>query len=58
LSLIDWHLRRAPSVLVDAWDDLAGRGADWVKRARQSLQAAPAAHRELVLRFGKVVGLK
>lgn len=58
LSLIDWHLQRAPSVLVEAWDDLAARGAGWVRRARQSLQAAPAMQHELVLRFGKAVGLK
>jgi hypothetical protein len=58
LSLIDWHLQRAPSVLVEAWEDLASRGAAWVKRARQSLHAAPVAHRELVLRFGEAVDLK
>jgi hypothetical protein len=58
LSLVDWHLQRAPSVLVEAWEDLASRGAGWVKRARQSLHAAPVAHRELVLRFGEAVGLK
>ncbi|OOG57718.1 hypothetical protein B0E47_05640 [Rhodanobacter sp. B05] len=58
LSLIEWHLQRAPSVLVDAWEDLAARGAGWVKRARQSLRAAPAAQHELVSRFGKAVGLK
>ncbi len=58
LSLIEWHLQRAPSLLRDAWDDLAGRGPGWVNRARQSLRAAPTAQRELVLRFGKAVGLK
>lgn len=58
LSLIDWHLERAPSVLRGAWGDLACRGSSWVKRAQQPLQAAPAAQRELVLRFRKAVGLK
>ncbi len=58
LSLIDWHLQRAPSVLLDAWQDLAARGAGWVSRARQSLRAAPAAQQELLLRFYKAAGLK
>ena len=44
--------------LLDAWRDLAGRGAGWTKRARQSLAAAPARQRELVLRFERAAGLK
>ncbi len=58
LSLIDWHLQRAPTLLLDAWEDLAGRGTGWVLRARQSLKAAPAAQRELVLRFEQAASLK
>lgn len=57
LSLIEWHLQRTPIPLLDASDDLAGRGAGWVKRARQSLRAAPAEQRELVRRFEKAAGL-
>src|SRR3546814_1929262 len=51
LALIDWHLERAPPVLTDAWEDLAVRGAGWVKRARASLALAPAAQQALVARF-------
>jgi hypothetical protein len=58
LSLIDWHLQRAPSDLLDAWQDLARRGSGWVKRARQSLAAAPPAQRELVVRFRSFASLK
>ena len=58
LSLIDWHLQRAPVPLLDAWHDLAGRGAGWVKRARQSLRAAPAEQQPLVSRFMQAAGLK
>jgi hypothetical protein len=58
LALIDWHLERAPTLLVDAWSDLAARGSGWVKRARQSLMAAPVAERALVARFAAAVGLK
>jgi hypothetical protein len=58
LALIDWHLERAPTLLVDAWSDLAARGSGWVKRARQSLTAAPVAERALVARFAAAVGLK
>lgn len=58
LALIDWHLERAPTVLLDAWRDLAQRGAGWVKRATQSLAAAPVAQRELVARFKKAAKLK
>ncbi|MGB3746923.1 MAG: GSU2403 family nucleotidyltransferase fold protein [Rhodanobacter sp.] len=57
LALIDWHLERAPALLLDAWRDLAGRGAGWKKRARQSLAAAPARQRELVRRFEQAAGL-
>lgn len=42
LSLIDWHLQRAPSVLLDAWPDLA----------------PPAAQQELLVRYYKAAGLK
>lgn len=58
LALIEWHLERAPTFLLDAWDDLERRGSGWVKRARQSLAAAPAAQRELVARFERAVRLK
>jgi hypothetical protein len=58
LALIDWHLERAPTVLLDAWRDLANRGAGWVKRATQSLAAAPVTQRELVSRFKKAAKLK
>lgn len=51
LALIDWHLQRAPHALVDAWNDLAGRGAGWASRVRASLALAPAAHAGLVARF-------
>ena len=47
-----------PSISPGAKWDLAGRGAGWIKRARQSLKAAPAAQRELVLRFEQAAGLK
>jgi hypothetical protein len=58
MSLVEWHLQRAPSVLREAWDDLAGHGPGWVRRARQSLRAVPADQRELVLRLEHLVGLK
>lgn len=58
LALIDWHLQHAPHALLDAWEDLAGRGAGWVKRARASLALAPAAQKELVSRFESVVKLR
>lgn len=58
LALIDWHLERAPTLLLDAWRDLTGRGAGWTKRARQSLAAAPARQHELVRRFELATGLK
>lgn len=58
LALIEWHLQRAPVLLKDAWDDLAGRGSGWVKRARGSLAAAPVNQRELVQRFESAAGLK
>jgi hypothetical protein len=58
LALIEWHLARAPQALADAWGELAGRGAGWVKRARESLAQAPAAQSDLVLRFKKLVGIK
>ncbi len=31
MALIDWHLARAPDLLVDAWNELSERGAGWVK---------------------------
>lgn len=58
LSLIDWHLQRAPADLHDAWQDLAQRGSGWLKRARQSLAAAPSAQGELVARFRKFADIK
>ncbi|TAM60392.1 MAG: hypothetical protein EPN49_09105 [Rhodanobacter sp.] len=58
LALIEWHLERAPTLLLDAWHDLAKRGAGWVKRARQSLAAAPVAQRELVARFERAAHIK
>lgn len=58
LSLIEWHLERAPSALLEAWRDLAGRGAGWVKRVRESLNAAPAAQANLVQRFKSMAKLK
>jgi len=51
LALIEWHLERAPALLVDAWQDLVSRGAGWEKRARESLAQAPAAQRLLLERF-------
>lgn len=56
LALIEWHLLRAPHAIVDAWKELAGRGAGWSRRAKQSLAGAPVAQRTLVARFEKVVG--
>jgi hypothetical protein len=58
LALIEWHLERAPHAIKDAWNELARRGAGWVKRARQSLRAAPAGQRELVERFLRAVSFK
>ncbi len=55
LALIEWHLQRAPHAIVDAWRNLAGRGAGWAKRARASLAQASAAQRELVSRFRDAV---
>ena len=57
LALIEWHLQRAPHALMDAWTELAGRGAGWVKRVRASLALAPAAQRDLVGQFEAAVGL-
>lgn len=58
LSLIDWHLERAPTLLVDAWTDLVGRGPGWRKRVVQSLNAAPAEQRGRVLKFQQTMGMK
>lgn len=58
LALIDWHLRRAPHALVDAWNELAANGTGWVKRARSSLALAPAAQRDLVLQFESAMKLR
>ena len=59
LALIEWHLERAPHALDDAWHDLARRGAGWVKRATDSLKAAPAAGADVRARFEKeIVGVK
>jgi hypothetical protein len=51
LALIDWHLERAPTLLIDAWSDLVSRGPGWRKRAEDSLRHAPVEHRDLVDRF-------
>lgn len=58
LALIEWHLQRAPHALADAWAELVGRGAGWVKRAKASLALAPADQRELVAAFEKKTGLR
>ena len=58
LALIEWHLQRDPHGLISAWNDLATRGAGWVKRARASLALAPVAQRELVARFEAAVKLR
>lgn len=58
LALIDWHLRRAPHLLEDAWDDLSRRGAGWEKRARASLALAPKAHAEIVAQFEARIGAR
>lgn len=55
LALIEWHLQRAPSLLVEAWEDLAANGPGWAKRARASLAHVPAAQRALVARFEAAV---
>lgn len=55
LALIEWHLERAPALLVEAWQDLVARGAGWEKRARASLAQAPAAQRPLLARFEQVL---
>jgi hypothetical protein len=51
LALIEWHLQRAPTLLVEAWEELAANGPGWVRRARASLAQAPAAQQTLVARF-------
>lgn len=58
LALIEWHLQRAPHALVDAWSDLAARGAGWLKRARASLKLVPQAQQEIVTRFAQAVSLR
>ncbi|MEO8809385.1 MAG: nucleotidyltransferase domain-containing protein [Rhodanobacter sp.] len=58
LSLIDWHLQRAPTDLLDAWHDLVQRGSGWSTRARQSLATAPLAQSELVAHFRHFAGMK
>jgi hypothetical protein len=58
LALIEWHLANAPTALGDAWQDLAGRGAGWITRARASLARAPAESQALVARFEKAVELR
>src|SRR3546814_1661515 len=57
LALIDWHLANAPTLLIDAWRDLAARGTGWVKRARASLALAPKAQADVVVRFERAAGL-
>lgn len=56
LALIQWHLDRAPALLVDAWSDLARRGEGWERRARDSLGKAPKGQAEIVSAFEKLVG--
>lgn len=51
LALIEWHLERAPTLLVDAWRELVANGSGWEKRAHASLAQAPPAQRGLVSRF-------
>jgi hypothetical protein len=51
LALIEWHLERAPEMLMDAWADLAGRGAGWSSRALDTLAKVPEPHAALVTRF-------
>lgn len=58
LALIEWHLARAPQALGDAWTELVGRGQGWRRRARESLDQAPVAHKDLVARFSGFVGMK
>lgn len=55
LALIEWHLQRAPALLMDAWQDLVAQGTGWERRARASLAQAPTAHRALVTRFKALV---
>lgn len=58
LALIEWHLARAPHLLLDAWKDLAAHGAAWVERAHASLALVPAAQQDLVIRFEQAVKLR
>ena len=58
LALIEWHLQRDPHGLTAAWNELAARGAGWVKRVQASLALAPAAQRELVLQFQSAMKLR
>lgn len=55
LALIEWHLERAPTLIVDAWKQLVGRGKGWRDRAGESLAHAPPAQKELVERFRAAV---
>ena len=55
LALIEWHLARAPHAIADAWRELESHGPGWVKRARQSLAAAPVAQRFIVEQFERLV---
>ena len=55
LALIEWHLERAPTLLVDAWRDLVSRGRGWETRARDSLAHAPAARSGVVREFGNAM---
>src|SRR5690606_21535494 len=56
LALIEWHLDRAPALLLDAWNDLHARGAGWHKRVRESLAQAPVAQAGLLDRFARLTG--
>ncbi len=56
LALIEWHLERAPELLVDAWSDLLARGTGWHARAADSLDKAALDHADLVQSLLKRVG--
>lgn len=56
LALVEWHLERAPTLLVDAWHDLVAKGPGWEKRARATLAHAPAAQQDVVASFQRTLG--
>lgn len=57
LALINWHVDRAPHALVDAWKDLARRGAGWVRRVRSSLTLAPRDAQPVAQAFVDLAGI-